>query len=105
MRACMDPLPVNNSPPVDQTVNAGQSVSFSVSASGTNLAYQWLKNGVAISGATSSTFTIASPQTGDQAAYVVRISGTGGTVDSSMATLTVIPPGSGPITTRPVSQA
>src|ERR1700739_4930368 len=41
--------------PVSQTVGAGQPATFSVSATGTGpMTYQWYKNGVAISGATSS---------------------------------------------------
>src|SRR2546426_8496386 len=41
--------------PASQTVTAGQTASFIVAAAGTApLAYQWKKNGVAISGATSA---------------------------------------------------
>jgi hypothetical protein len=48
----MDPQPV--------AVNEGQSFALSVVASGTGLTYQWFKNGVAIAGATSSTYTVNS---------------------------------------------
>jgi hypothetical protein len=41
--------------PANQTVTAGQAASFSVAATGTApLSFQWKKNSVAISGATSS---------------------------------------------------
>ncbi|HEX2711997.1 MAG TPA: immunoglobulin domain-containing protein, partial [Candidatus Acidoferrales bacterium] len=41
--------------PTSQTVPPGQTATFSVGATGTApLSYQWRKNGVAISGATSS---------------------------------------------------
>ncbi|MCX8520925.1 MAG: immunoglobulin domain-containing protein, partial [Rhodoferax sp.] len=50
--------PTVNVQPTDQAVTAGQSATFSVTASGTGpLTYQWLKNGMGISGATSSTYT------------------------------------------------
>src|SRR5947207_9497666 len=46
--------------PASQTVTAGQTASFSVAATGTApLTYQWKKNNVAISGATSSAYTTA----------------------------------------------
>src|SRR5205814_8359528 len=46
--------------PASQTVSSGQSATFSVTATGTApLAYQWKKNSVAISGATSSAYTTA----------------------------------------------
>src|SRR5437667_12310739 len=44
--------------PASQTVTVGQTASFSVAATGTApLSYQWRKNGTAISGATSSSYT------------------------------------------------
>ncbi|PYU20295.1 MAG: hypothetical protein DMG30_21570, partial [Acidobacteria bacterium] len=44
--------------PASQTVTAGQTATFSVTATGTApLNYQWQKNGAAISGATSSSYT------------------------------------------------
>jgi hypothetical protein len=45
--------------PTNQTVCAGGSATFSVTATGTGtLTYQWRKGGNNISGATSSTYTI-----------------------------------------------
>ena len=44
--------------PASQTVTAGQTATFTVTATGTApLSYQWQKNGAAISGATSSSYT------------------------------------------------
>ena len=44
--------------PASQTVTAGQTATFSVTATGTApLSYQWKKNGAAISGATASSYT------------------------------------------------
>src|SRR5208283_3040822 len=44
--------------PSSQTVAAGHTATFSVTVSGTGpMSYQWYKNGVAISGATSGSYT------------------------------------------------
>ena len=44
--------------PASQAVAPGQTATFSATASGTNpLTYQWQKNGTAISGATTSSYT------------------------------------------------
>ncbi len=57
----VNPAPVAPSittQPASQTVTAGQTATFSVTATGTApLSYQWQKNGAAISGATSSSYT------------------------------------------------
>ena len=76
--------------PQSQTKAVGTSVTFSVVASGTApLSYQWKKNTVNISGATSSSYTIASVQTGDAATYTCYVSNSCGNVTSSGAVLTV----------------
>lgn len=99
-------LPVISIQPLEQEVGVGQSVSFRVVASGSGLAYQWLRNSVAIAGATSSTYTIGSAQVTDVGVYSVRISSAGGGIDSAAANLSVTPPGTGPIiiTSRPLNQ-
>ena len=87
------PLPTApsiTSQPKSQTVNTGSSVTFSVTATGTDpLSYQWYKNSSAISGATKSSYTINSVTTGDAGSYYVVVSNDLGTVTSSAATLTV----------------
>ncbi|WP_414664228.1 immunoglobulin domain-containing protein [Horticoccus sp. 23ND18S-11] len=99
-------LPVISVNPFDQEVSLGQSVTFRVVVGGTVQSYQWLKSSVAIAGATGATFTIPSAQQADVATYAVRVTGAGGSIDSSVATLTVTPVGTGPIqiTARPISQ-
>jgi hypothetical protein len=100
--------PAISSQPVSQTTNVSQPVSFAVAATGTApLAYQWLKNGVALAGATNANLTLANPQTMDAAnapGYTVMVSNLAGTVTSSAATLTVnlVAPS---ITTQPISQS
>jgi hypothetical protein len=83
--------PVITTQPVSQTVSAGQSPSFVVVATGSSpLSYQWQRNGVNISGATSSSYTTPATTTGDNAAkFDVVVSNSAGTVTSVSASLTV----------------
>lgn len=81
-------IPTIITQPVSQTVNTGSSVTFSVVAAGSDpLSYQWRKNGVAINGATSSTYTINSVAESDFATYSCLVSNSYGIVTSSSATL------------------
>jgi hypothetical protein len=43
--------------PIAQSVPMGRSASFSVTASGTALHYQWLRGGTPVSGAISSVYS------------------------------------------------
>ena len=52
-----------------QTVCSGFPVSFSVTATGTGLIYQWQKGGINIPGAASSTYSISNAATADAATY------------------------------------
>ncbi len=82
--------PVLTSQPSAQAVTAGGSVSFTVAAAGTApLAYQWRREGQAISGATAATYTIAAAAAGDAGSYTVVVSNAQGSVTSSAALLTV----------------
>ncbi|PYT77503.1 MAG: hypothetical protein DMG40_23165, partial [Acidobacteria bacterium] len=84
--------------PVNQTVTAGQTATFTVVATGTApLSYQWQKNGTAISGATSSSYTTPATTSADNGAqFAVVVSNTAGSVTSNAATLTVNPAGTMP---------
>src|SRR5258708_25120614 len=79
--------------PGSQTVTAGQTASFSVAATGTApLSFQWQKNGVAISGATSSSYTTPATTSSDNGAqFTVAVSNIAGSMTSIAATLTVNP--------------
>ena len=95
-------LPVITTQPANQSVTQGSPATFSVTATGTALNYQWQKNGTSIGGATAASYTISSTTTNDAASYSVVISNAVGSTNSATATLTVnVPPG---ITTQPVSQ-
>ena len=74
------------------TVTVGGAASFTVAATGNPApTYQWNKNGVAIAGATSTTLTFASAQTGDAASYTVTVTNSVNAITSSAAVLTVNP--------------
>jgi hypothetical protein len=78
------------SQPANQSVPAGRSVTLSVVASGTPApTYQWLKNGAALSGATNTSYAIASVQPSDAGNYSVTVSNSAGSINSGTATLTV----------------
>jgi hypothetical protein len=89
--------------PQDRNVNAGQSATFSVTASGTApLSYQWRCHGTNIGGATASGYTRSNVQPGDAGSYSVVVTNVAGSLTSSNAALTVnVPP---TITTQPLSQ-
>src|SRR6266481_3419928 len=78
-------------PPANQTVTAGQTATFSITASGTApLSYQWQENGADVSGATSASYTTAATTAQDNGAqFRVMVSNPAGSATSGMATLTV----------------
>lgn len=90
-----NPNPMIIQHPSDVTVTEGQSASFSCSATGqAPLAYQWERDGVAITGATATTYTIASTTLADSGAtFRCRVSSAGfPDAVSNTALLTVNPP-------------
>jgi hypothetical protein len=84
-------LPSIATEPASQSVTAGQSATFSVTASGAApLAYQWNKNNAAIGGATTFSYTTPATASADNGAqFTVVVSNSAGSVTSSAATLTV----------------
>jgi hypothetical protein len=90
-----DSSPTAN-PPVIATQPGGQSAltdataTFSVAATGPALTYQWRKNGTAIAGATSATYTTPPVSWLDSGAqYTVVVSNSDGAVTSSAGALTL----------------
>ena len=77
--------------PTNQTVLAGQTATFSVTAAGTMpLTYQWQKGTTAISGATSANYTTPATTTSDNGTkFSVVVSNSVGSATSSAVTLTV----------------
>jgi hypothetical protein len=93
--------------PANQSVTAGRTATFSVTATGTApLAYQWQKNNANISGATSSSYTTPATVSGDNGAtFRVMVTNSAGNATSNPATLTVTAAPVGPsITTQPTNQ-
>ncbi len=90
--------PAVTTAPASLTVNAGQPATFTVTASGTApLAYQWQRSDTAVAGATSASFTLATPTAADSGStWRVVVSNAAGIVTSAAATLTVNPAPVGP---------
>ena len=91
--------PVITQQPQDQSVAAGNPASFSVTATGTGLTYQWRKGVNNISGATSPGYSIASTVPADAGTYSVIVGNSGGSETSSNAILTVTSPNQPPVAT------
>ncbi len=91
-------LPLITSPPSDQVVATGSSASFSMNATGDQLAYTWTKGGQTLS--TTSSFALNNVSKTDSGSYTVLVTNP---VDqagqSASATLTVLDPPV--ITTQP----
>lgn len=85
--------------PADQTVSAGDNVTFTVTATGTPpLFYQWFFNtNTPLPGANGFALTLTNVQPGDAGAYHVVVTNVAGAVMSAPARLTVIPVGESPI--------
>ncbi len=84
--------PAISAGPTSQTVTAGTTASFSVTASSSGtLTYQWLFNGISIAGATAANYSVSSAAAANAGAYTVTVTGPGGSATSAAATLTVNP--------------
>jgi hypothetical protein len=95
--------PTISAQPANQTVVAGSNAVFSATANGTApLSYQWRYNGAPVTGATLSSYTVASAQPANEGNYSVVVTNLAGTITSANATLTVLVPPT--ITTSPESQ-
>ena len=76
--------------PANQYVATGGTATLGVTATGIpEPAYQWLKNGTNVPGATSATLSIPGAVVADSGTYSVIVSNSAGSVTSSTATLTV----------------
>ena len=100
--------PTITSQPANQSVTAGQTATFSITAAGTApLSYRWQKGTTTISGATSASYTTAATTTSDSGSkFSVVVSDSAGSVTSNAALLTVTPasPVAPSITQQPANQ-
>ncbi len=88
-RAVAEPPGIAASPRAESVV-AGAAVQLSVVATGTGpLAYQWLKDGVPVPGATDAVFVLRSAVPADTANYTARVVSPIGVIDSAPAAVAV----------------
>lgn len=86
--------------PIGMSVQEDETVSLSVTATGTPpLNYQWKRNGQNIQAAVESTYTLGNLQLTDSGAYAVVVSNSAGSVSSQPAVLTVTPAVVAPVIT------
>lgn len=83
------PPPVITQPPVSRTAKEGATVSFSVTATGSNLSYQWRRGTTPIGGATQAKLTLGGVGAQDVGSYSVIVSNGATSVTSEPVTLTV----------------
>lgn len=100
-------VPVIKEQSQDQTVVAGSALSLSVTAttvSGT-LTYQWKKDGVAIAGATSATYSKLKSELTDAGKYVCEVTNASGTAKTADINVSIFSLDTAPtITTPPQAQ-
>ncbi len=82
--------------PVSQIICEGQPVMFSIAATGSNLTWQWFKDGLPVAdeagrvtGSSTSNLSISPCDLNDNGVYTCRVSGSGGQMNSATAFLTV----------------
>lgn len=90
----VSPVTAITSPPQAQTVCTGAPATLTVAATGDSLTYLWMKNGIAIAGATGATLTIPATAALDSGNYAVEVNGLCGRVTSTTVKLTVLGAGS-----------
>ena len=70
-----------------QIINSGSSANFSILSIGSTSTYQWYFNNIAISGATSSSYSISSANVSNAGNYYVLLNGS---VESEIVSLSII---------------
>ncbi|MGC4074708.1 MAG: pectinesterase family protein [Nibricoccus sp.] len=88
----LEPAPFIVTPPASQSVNLGGSATFTVTATGNGLSYQWYKGGLLIPGALGASYTVNPVTLADAGSYSVTVTNNTAAVPSSSATLTPIDP-------------
>ena len=86
-------------PPAGAALTAGDPLRLSVVASGNTKTYQWKRNGVAIYGATNSTYRLVRSLPRHAGEYTVEISDGFSTATNSPAAVVTVSPSSDPLPT------
>lgn len=81
-------LPVITKQPSNQTINEGGNINLAVTATGAT-GYQWKKDGSDIPSATNATYSKSGALPADAGSYSCVVTGAGGSVTSSPATVIV----------------
>lgn len=81
-------LPVITQQPSSQTINEGGNINLEVTATGAT-GYQWKKDGSDIPSATNAAYSKSGALPADAGSYTCVVTGAGGSVTSSPATVTV----------------
>lgn len=81
-------LPVITKQPSNQTINEGGNIDLAVTATGAT-GYQWKKDGSDIPSATNATYSKSGALPADAGSYTCVVTGAGGSVTSSPATVIV----------------
>lgn len=98
-------VPILVTPPVGGTIETRDAFQFSAEIEGSvPVAWQWLRNGLPIPGATTNTWLIASATTNDSADYSVMVSNRFGSTRAAPVSLNVLAQRMPQIVTNPVSQ-
>lgn len=84
------PLPTITAQPANAEVKEGQKATFNVTATGTNLLYQWRRGTAPIGGANSRSLTLTGVTLSDIGNYNVVVSNGAGSVTSESVTLSVV---------------
>jgi hypothetical protein len=80
-----------------QSVTTGQQFTITSTAEGTlPFTYVWYKDNVAISGATSATYVVASATTANSGVYKLVVTNSLGSSESNLISVSVTPPAVAP---------
>ena len=82
-------IPVFSLQPFNKVVAPGGTFALAAEASGTGNTYQWLRNGVALSGENGPILLRQSVNSGDAGTYAVRVTNASGTVTSANSVVTL----------------
>jgi hypothetical protein len=93
--------PIILAQPLSTTVTTGSLATFSVTAAGGAVKYQWLKDGAMVPGATDSQFAVVGAAAADAGGYAVVVSNGTSSITSRAATLTVVSPQRVPVILYP----